>query len=195
MWFPQQLALLYMPLGACKTPALIVLRLSVVFENSPSPLCSGFYNLCLSLMCWSIKQCGWHHMASFFLLVRRNMRSRLPTCHQECWCRWGQRNTLWIWNRKRWCLWCLAVESELLKQLGLLAPRVWLHKGFLQQQSWFKKFWLLGLHPAWKTGLPTSAVISLTVQLHNQMRWHNGEVMKHGSLISFCCQRKHWSST
>lgn len=34
----------------------------------------------------------------------------------------------------------LAVESESVEQLGLLAPRVRLHKSFLQQQSWFKKF-------------------------------------------------------
>lgn len=33
-----------------------------------------------------------------------------------------------------------AVESESMEQLGLLAPRVPLHRSFLQQQSWFEEF-------------------------------------------------------
>lgn len=38
------------------------------------------------------------------------------------------------------CLWWFAVKSESVEQLGLLAPRVQLHRSFLQKQSEFKEF-------------------------------------------------------
>lgn len=80
-------------------------------------------------MCWSIKQPGWRLSRGCFLpLLRTNSSNRLPKCRVcACWCRWGQRNALWIWNRKPWCLRWFAVESESVEQLGLFAPRVRLH--------------------------------------------------------------------
>lgn len=65
-------------------------------------------------------------------------------------------------------------------------------KIFSSSETGLRSCWLLGLHPAWKTGLPITAVISFTVWLPKQMHWHSREVVNHGTLLNL---RKHWSSS